>query len=217
METPNFYAIIPANVRYSKELSANAKLLYAEITALTSSNGECWASNAYFANLYNVSSKSISSWIQQLIKAGFLTSAIIYKDNSKEIKKRILRLANAPKAEAVKAEEEKKETMKANKENALKAEVEDLENSLSENLKESWQIWLTYKSNKKQSLTLITKKAQLKEIAKHKNIAKDVIQKSILNGWAGLFFDSFKPASKFTNKKDLRKIDNSNIDLDNPF
>jgi hypothetical protein len=35
METPNFYAIIPADIRYSKELSMFQKLLYAEITALT--------------------------------------------------------------------------------------------------------------------------------------------------------------------------------------
>ena len=31
-ETPNYYAIIPANVRYA-DLKPNAKLLYGEITA----------------------------------------------------------------------------------------------------------------------------------------------------------------------------------------
>ena len=50
-ETPNYYAIIPSNVRYS-DLKPNAKLLYGEITALSNKHGFCFASNKYFANLY---------------------------------------------------------------------------------------------------------------------------------------------------------------------
>ena len=34
---PNYYAIIPANVRYDEKLSPNEKLFYGEITALTTS------------------------------------------------------------------------------------------------------------------------------------------------------------------------------------
>ena len=92
MENPNFYAIIPANVRYDNELTANAKLLYGEITALCNSKGFCWATNEYFANLYGVSRTSISNWINALIKKGYITRELIYKEGSKEVLNRRLRI-----------------------------------------------------------------------------------------------------------------------------
>lgn len=68
-ERPSFYAIIPADVRYDAALSANAKLLYGEITALTEKRGYCWASNAYFAELYGVDARTIQRWIKSLADA----------------------------------------------------------------------------------------------------------------------------------------------------
>lgn len=88
----NYYAIIPANVRYDKEISANAKLLYGEITALCNEKGYCWASNDYFANLYGVNKRSVSRLINSLIEKKYIYSEIIYKENTKIISKRILRL-----------------------------------------------------------------------------------------------------------------------------
>lgn len=69
---PNFYAIIPSNVRYDKRIKANAKLLYGEITALCNKDGFCWATNKYFSELYNVSLETISRWISQLEKYNYL-------------------------------------------------------------------------------------------------------------------------------------------------
>lgn len=95
-EQRNYYAIIPANVRYDKELPANAKLLYGEITALCNAKGYCWATNDYFANLYGVSKTSISKWISSLIKRGYIFSEIEYKEGTKEILNRYLKIVNEP-------------------------------------------------------------------------------------------------------------------------
>ena len=91
-----YYAILPANIRYDKNITPNAKLLYAEITALCNEKGYCWASNAYFAELYGVSKTSISNWISSLQKNGYISVDIIYKENSKEIQNRYIRILNDP-------------------------------------------------------------------------------------------------------------------------
>jgi len=75
---PSYYAIIPAEVRYSN-LKPNAKLLYGEITALSSKEGYCFATNNYFAKLYNVTKNTISLWVSQLNKAGFISVELIKK------------------------------------------------------------------------------------------------------------------------------------------
>ena len=91
-EKPSYYAVIPASVRYDKNLNANAKLLYGEITCLCNKEGYCWASNSYFASLYGVSSRSITNWLNSLEENGYITREVIYKDNSKEVESRIIRL-----------------------------------------------------------------------------------------------------------------------------
>jgi hypothetical protein len=90
----NYYAILPANVRYDKNITPNAKLLYAEITALCNDKGYCWAGNAYFAELYGVTKTSISNWISSLQKNGYIDVQLIYKENSKEIQSRHISIAN---------------------------------------------------------------------------------------------------------------------------
>ena len=66
MNKPNYYAVIPANVRYDKTLTPNAKLLYAEITALCNMNGKCTASTKYFCTIYEVSRISVQKWLKIL-------------------------------------------------------------------------------------------------------------------------------------------------------
>lgn len=84
-----YYAIITADVRYDKRLTPNAKLLYAEITALTSSNGTCWASNKYFSDLYEVDKRTIQRWLNTLAKCGYISI-------KQHEEKRVITLQNTP-------------------------------------------------------------------------------------------------------------------------
>jgi len=92
-EKPGYYAILTADVRYCDRLKAAEKLMYAEITALSEKNGYCHAGNTYFANLYNVSKETVSRWVSNLEKEGFVKRQIIYKEGTKQIQGRYISIA----------------------------------------------------------------------------------------------------------------------------
>lgn len=85
---PNYYAVIPANVRYDSNLSPGARLLYGEISALSQKEGYCWATNSYFAEAYNVSKWTISDWISQLREAKYISVEVLRDENTQEIEMR---------------------------------------------------------------------------------------------------------------------------------
>jgi len=87
-EMPNYYSVIPANVRYDNELRDKAKLLYGEISSLCNKDGYCWASNSYFAQLYGVSKTTISTLLSELANKGYIQIEIIKKEKTKEIESR---------------------------------------------------------------------------------------------------------------------------------
>lgn len=105
MENKNYYAIIPAPVRYCKDLKANEKLMYGELTALSNDKGFCFASNEYFSNLYDVSKTSISKWISNLEKNKFIKIKMIYEPGTKQIKQRRIYIAPLLKKSSIPIEE----------------------------------------------------------------------------------------------------------------
>lgn len=82
---PNYYAIIPANVRYDVSLSPNAKLLYGEITSLANSKGYCWATNKYFMDLYDLSDRSIQRMLKQLSDKKYIRIEITENNTYRKI------------------------------------------------------------------------------------------------------------------------------------
>ena len=92
----SYYAVIPATVRYDKDLPFGAKMLYGEITALSNQRGYCFAQNAYFAKLYDLSISTISRWISKLVKKGYLKMEIVFKDGTKAVDERRLYINDTP-------------------------------------------------------------------------------------------------------------------------
>lgn len=69
---PAYWAVLPAKVRYDGTLRPNAKLLYAEITALAGEGGYCWASNDYLAKLFEIKPRTVSDLIGTLADRGYI-------------------------------------------------------------------------------------------------------------------------------------------------
>ena len=73
METSAIYAIsIPSQICFDIRLCPAAKLFYGEVARLCQEYGRCSLSNHYFAGLYQVTTKTVATWINQLEEAGYL-------------------------------------------------------------------------------------------------------------------------------------------------
>ena len=79
----SYLSILPAVVRYDKDLTDKAKLLYSEITCLCNKEGYCFATNNYFANLYNCTPRAIQFTISKLQEKGYIK--IIVENNYQRI------------------------------------------------------------------------------------------------------------------------------------
>lgn len=88
----NDYAILNKKIRYDKTISLSAKMLFGVIESLCFKEGFCWAANKYFADLYQVSIKTVEKWIKDLDTHGYITRTLIFYPNSKKIKQRILKI-----------------------------------------------------------------------------------------------------------------------------
>lgn len=204
---PSFYAIIPANIRYDKALTPNAKLLYGEITALCNEKGYCWATNAYFAELYQVSTKSISLWIKSLVDKGYLHSRIKYKPGTKEVETRIISIATPPeeilptpmednfqppgrKLPDPPEEKVKENTTVNNTKNNKESANEIILPFKGEGFKKTWDEWLEYR--KKRKLPKYAKPEhffkQLQTLSQNEeSAAVGILEQSMANNWQGVF------------------------------
>ena len=72
MPRPSYWAVLPAKVRYDEQLPPSAKLIYAEISALTEKTGYCFASNEYLMALFHVSERTLQRHLKALEAGGYI-------------------------------------------------------------------------------------------------------------------------------------------------
>lgn len=87
MEKPGYFSIIPSHVRYDTDLKPMEIIMYGELTALSNFYGYSYATNSYFAELYNVHKNTVSLWINKLKDKGYIRVEIIRNENN-EIEQR---------------------------------------------------------------------------------------------------------------------------------
>lgn len=73
VQKPGYWAVLPAAVRYDPQLPPSAKILYAEISALTDQRGFCFASNDYFRKLYGMSERTLQEQLRALKRRGYIS------------------------------------------------------------------------------------------------------------------------------------------------
>ena len=83
-EEENKFIVIPNKVLLDNKIPANAKLLFGVIVNLSLKDGACWASNAYFSELFQVTVVSVSTWISILQKHKLIDTKI-YANNARRI------------------------------------------------------------------------------------------------------------------------------------
>lgn len=232
-EQPNYYAIIPAEVRYNENLAPNEKLLYGEITALCNKTGQCFATNNYFAELYNVEIETISRWIKHLINNGFITS-YVDKENGNvryiQLNQYLLTNLSIPIDKKINSPIDKK----INNNNTSSNNTNNNTSNIKENKKENQQDtinsynfsqsineiindWLTYKKEKGQTYKSIGLTKMLNSIVKGikefgEQAVIDSINKAMESNYAG-FFIKGKTYQKPEHRQHL-VIDHEKLDKD---
>ena len=95
-ENRNFKGIwIPKYIWINENLTLQEKVFLVEIDSLDNSKG-CFASNKYFADFFDLSKTRVSLIIKSLIDKGFISSNLIYKEGTKEILHRVVKVCYIP-------------------------------------------------------------------------------------------------------------------------
>ena len=85
--TESYYMVIPASV-WNSNLTAKAILCYGHITVLANKHGYCYANNKYFEKILQVSTRSVTRYLNELEDLGVISRELVYKDSTKLVEKR---------------------------------------------------------------------------------------------------------------------------------
>src|SRR5690606_7118992 len=71
-----YYTVIPMRILLDESINPKARLLFGIISNLANQKGYCFASNSYLANVTGWHHKTISGFVNELHKAGYIDSQV---------------------------------------------------------------------------------------------------------------------------------------------
>jgi len=80
---------LPNEVIKNTNINDKEKMIYSMILSL-SKNQECIVTNSYISKIFNITTIQVSRVINSLKRKGFIKVNLTYKQNSKEIQKRVI-------------------------------------------------------------------------------------------------------------------------------
>jgi DNA-binding transcriptional ArsR family regulator len=195
--TRNWYAVITADVLYDRKLSPIQKLLVAMISNSSNEEGYCWATNSYFSEALGCNQRTIQRHIEELEEAGYVDRSVI-RDGDGVVTQRVLIVKEnrpffvTPPPDRNDTPPPVKNVMYNNKEYNNKEYKGGMTKSeppyTSEKFCSTWNDWVNYRKEKKQTLTPTTVKRQFKLLASmSEEDAIKSLEQSMSNGWTGLF------------------------------
>ncbi len=92
MQTQEFKGIwLPKEICDLQNLTWTEKIMLSEIAMLSNPNN-CYANNEHFSKILKITKESVSRIISKLTKEGYLVSQLKYKQNTKQVEQRILKI-----------------------------------------------------------------------------------------------------------------------------
>jgi len=192
---------ITKDIWLSEDLTLQEKVFLVEIDSLDNDEG-CFANNQYFADFFGISKTRVSLVINSLVEKGYVTSQIIYKEGTKQILKRVLKVCY--RGYLTKVKEPIQQKLKDNNitnntinntTNIKKKKSSDIDILINdytdnEDLKETLEEFLKMRKSIKKPMTnkameLLLKKLNGMTCKNDEKIA--ILNQSIFNSWQGIF------------------------------
>lgn len=93
IQAPQFFTQIPSYLK-GHGLNSTDKYVYGTIYTMINITGTCYMSNKAIGDGIEVKPQTVSKSITKLTRLGFLETKLIYKENSKQVDKRYIKLGN---------------------------------------------------------------------------------------------------------------------------
>lgn len=202
--------ILSADIRYHKKISSNEKILFSEIQMLSRKSGSCFAGIKYFSKVFGTDERTIKRWIANLKKEGLIKTDF---DNTKktfsiDINSQKLGTKMSPRWWVAGTKMSpltpiiyiiyykyniyaRKSSKKISKKEKTDLEISKKFKNLPMLKSDIWSDFISHRKSIKKPLSELAAKKilnRLGEFVQDGANPNEILENSIINGWAGVFY-----------------------------